>query len=91
MQQRRHFHTVKKTLVHALVWEKAGSWNTHPDVFAQVDAIDTGSKQKLSEIKVEILSTKPKQQQEEGQFEAIRYFNNIKENKLTWSEALFNN
>ncbi len=50
---------------------------------------DKGNKQKLSERKVDILSTKQKLQREEGRFEAIRYFDNIKEDKLTWAEALF--
>ena len=46
MQQRRQFRTVQDPLVHALAREKATSCNTHPDVLAQVDATDTGNKQK---------------------------------------------
>jgi hypothetical protein len=44
----------------------------------------------MSEKKVDILSTKQKWQQEEGQFQAISNFDRIKEDKLTWVEALFN-
>jgi hypothetical protein len=49
MQQRRRFRTVQDPLVRALAREKATSHNTHPDVLAQVDAMDTGNKQKMSE------------------------------------------
>jgi hypothetical protein len=53
-------------------------------VLAQVDATHNGNKQKLSEKKVDMLSTKQKWQRVEGWFKAIRYFDNIKEDKLTW-------
>jgi hypothetical protein len=49
MQQRRRFRTVQDPLVRVLAREKATSRNTHPDVLAQVDATDTGNKQKMSE------------------------------------------
>ena len=83
MQQCWRFYTVQNLLVCAR--------NTHSDVLAQVDATDKGNKQKLSEKKVDIISTKRKMQQEEGHFKAIRYIDNIKEDKLTWVEALFSN
>ncbi len=83
MQQCWQFCTVQNLLVCAR--------NTHSDVLAQVDATDKGNKQKLSEKKVDIISTKQKMQQEEGHFKAIRYIDNIKEDKLTWVEALFSN
>jgi hypothetical protein len=47
MHQRRHFHTVQNPLICAVAREKAGSRNTHPDVFAQVEATNKGNKRKL--------------------------------------------
>ena len=90
MQQRRRFRTVQNPLVRALAREKADSRNTHPDVLAQVDATDKGSKRKFSVEKVDILQRKRKRQREEGRFEALQYFDKIDEVKLTWADALFN-
>ncbi len=89
MQQRWRICTVQNPLVCAMAQEKAGSCNTHPDVLAQVEVTDAGNKQKLSETKVDILSTKQKRQLEEGQFKVIKYFDNVKEEKLTWAEIIF--
>jgi hypothetical protein len=87
MQQRRCFCTVQNPLVHAVAQEKAGSCNTHPDVLAQVEATDKGNKRKISEKKeVNILSIKQKWQRNKGWFKAIKYFDNVKEEKLTWAE-----
>jgi hypothetical protein len=44
---------------------------------------------KIVREKVDILLTKQKWQHEEGWFKAIRYFNNSKDNKLTWAGLLF--
>jgi hypothetical protein len=63
----------------------------YPDVLAQVDATKEGNKSKFSEKKIYILLTKQKWQCKEGRFKAFKYFNNIKEKKLTWTEVLFNN
>ncbi len=88
MQQRWRFCTVQNPLVCAMAQEKAGSCKTHLDVLAQVEVTDEGNKQKLSEIKVDILSTKQKLQCKEGQFKWIKYFDDVKEEKLTWAEII---
>jgi hypothetical protein len=49
------------------------------------------NKRKLSEKKVDLLLTKQKWQRKEGGFKAIKYFEDVKEEKLTWSEIIFNN
>ena len=61
----------------------------HPDVLAQVDATDMGNKQKLSEKKADIISTRRKLQRDVGRFQAIKYFIDTKEETLPWSEVLF--
>ncbi len=89
MQQRRRFCTVQNPLVHAVTQEKAGSCNTHPDVLAQVKATDEGNKRKISEKKeVNILLIKQKLQCNEGWFKAIKYFDDVREEKLTWAEII---
>jgi hypothetical protein len=70
--------------------EKATSWKTHPEVLAQVEATNEGNKRKMSETKVDNLSTKQKCQHEEGRSRAMEYFEIIKEEKLTWADILFN-
>ncbi len=55
-----------------------------------MDATEEGNKQKLSEKKVDKILTKLKWQHKEGWFKAIRYFDGIQEEKLTWVEVLFN-
>ncbi len=73
-----------------MVQEKAGSCNTHPDVLAQVKATDKGNKRKISEQKeVDILLIKQKWQHNEGQFKVIKYIDNVREEKLTWAEIIF--
>jgi hypothetical protein len=89
MQQRRRFCTVQDPLVRALAREKATSRNTHPDVLAQVDATDTGNKQKLSEKKTDIISTRQKLQRDVGRFQAIKYLIDTKEQTLPCAEVLF--
>ena len=56
MQLRRRFRIVQDPLVRALAREKATSRNTHFDVLAQVDVMDMGKKQKLSEKKADVTS-----------------------------------
>jgi hypothetical protein len=86
----RRFRTVQNPLVCAVAQEKAGSCNTHPDVLAQVKATDDGNKRKISEKKeVDILSIKQKRQRDKGWFKAIKYFDNVREEKLTWAENIF--
>jgi hypothetical protein len=73
-QQHWHFCTVLNPMVCAMAQEKAGSCNAHPNMLTQVGAMDKGIKQKLSEKKVDILSTKSKWQHKEGQLKVIKYF-----------------
>jgi hypothetical protein len=89
MQQRRRFCIVQDPLIRALAREKATSCNTHPDVLAQVDATDTGNKQKLSEKKADVILTRQKLQRDVGRFQAIKYFIDTKEETLPWAEVLF--
>ncbi len=91
MQQRRRFCTVQDPLVWALAREKATSCNMHPNVLAQVEEMDEGNKQKLSEKKADVISTKQKWQRNEGQFQAIKYFDRTKEVILPWAAILFHN
>ena len=90
MQQRRQFRTVQNPLVRMNAREKAASRKTHPEVLAQVEATNEGNKRKMSETKVDILSTKRKCQREEGRSRAMEYFEIIKEEKLTWADILYN-
>ena len=90
MQQRRRYRTVQNPLIRATAQEKATSRNTHPEVLAQLNATDEGNKRKMSEVKVDILSAKQKWQHEEGRIRAMKYFSDVKKEKLTWAEILFN-
>jgi hypothetical protein len=86
------FCTVQDPLVRARAREKATSRNMHPNVLAQVDATDTGNKQKfMSDKKADVLSTRQKWQRDVGRFEVIKHFDHTKEETLTWAEVLFHN
>ena len=87
--EREQFRTVQDPLVRALAREKAASRNTHPDVLAQVDAVDRGNKRKFLAPKVDKLLTKRKRQREEGRMEAMQYFDKINKMKLTWADVIF--
>ncbi len=76
-------------LVHVIAREKATSRNTHPNVLAQVDAMDTGKKWKLAEKKADVVLTRRTFQQDEGQFQAKKYFIDTKEETLPWAIELF--
>jgi len=59
-------------------------------VLAQVEATDEGNKRKISEKKeVDILSIKRKWKRDEGWFKAIKCFDDVREEKLTWAEIIF--
>jgi hypothetical protein len=88
--ERQQFRTVQDPLVRALAREKAASRNTHPDVLAQVDAVNRGNKRKFLVPKVDKLFTKRKRQREEGRMEAMQYFDKINKIKLTWADVIFN-
>ncbi len=60
-------------------------------MLAQVEATDKGNKRKISKKKeVDILLIKQKWQRDEGRFKAIKYIDNVREEKLTWVEIIFN-
>jgi hypothetical protein len=77
IQQRRRFRTVHNPLVYATAKEKATSCCNRSAVLAQVDVTDARNKQKLSEKKDDVISTKQKQQRDEGRIRALNYFANI--------------
>ncbi len=52
-----------------------------------MEATDKGNKRKLSETNVDKLLTKQKWKREEGRFKAIKYFDDVKEEKLTWVDV----
>ena len=81
--------TAPAPLVRANAPKKAASRKTHLEVLAQIDVTNKGNKRKMSETKVDILSTKRKCQREEGRTRAMEYFENIKEEKLAWADILF--
>jgi hypothetical protein len=53
-----------------------------------VDAIDARNKRNLLEKKDDFITTKRKQQREEGRFQAMNYFDDTNEKILTWAEKL---
>ncbi len=81
---------VQNPLVRMNAREKAASHKTHPKVLTQMEAKNEGNKRKMSETKVDSLVTKRKCQREEGRTRAIEYFGNVKEEKLTLADILFN-
>ena len=62
----------------------------HPDVIAQTDKINEGSKYNLAEQKADLVGMLRKRQRNVGRFEAMQYFkqNNIK--RLTGLAPLLN-
>ncbi len=59
-------------------------------MLAQVEATDEGNKRKISEKKeVDVLSIKQKWQLDKGRFKAINFFDDVREEKLTWAEIIF--
>ncbi len=58
IHQGKRLRTVQDPIVHALSREKTISPNMHPNVLAQVDVTDVGNKQKLSDKKADVISTR---------------------------------
>ena len=52
-------------------------------------ATDARNKRNLSEKKGDAISTKRKQQRDEGRIRALKYFTDIKDMELTWAESIF--
>ncbi len=49
-----------------------------------------GTREKYQRKEVDILSINQKWQRDKGRFKAIKYFDNVKEEKLTLAEIIFN-
>ncbi len=86
---RRRFRTVQDPLIRAHAQEKATSCNMHPNVLAQVEATDAGSKRTLYEKKADPISTKRKWQRDEGRFQVLKHVDHSKVERLTWAAILF--
>jgi hypothetical protein len=62
----------------------------HPDVIAQTDKISKGRKRYLAEQKADLVGMLRKRQRDVGRFEAMEYFKQDNNKRLTWSAPLFN-
>ena len=60
----------------------------HPDVIAQTDKINEGSKRNLTEQKADLVGVLRKRQRDFGQ--AMKYFKQDDNKRLTWSAPIFN-
>ena len=76
--------------IRSLAREKANSRNMHPDVMAQTDKLNEGSKRNLAEQKADLVGMLRKRQRDVGRFEAMQYFKQDDNKRLTWSAPLFN-
>jgi len=81
---------VKNQLVRAIAKDKAHYRSMHPDVIAQGNAVNEGSKRNLTNKKMDPVEARRKIQREEGRSEAMQYFKSIEKNKLTWMILLIN-
>jgi hypothetical protein len=61
----------------------------HPDVIAQTDKINEGSKRNLTEQKADLVGVLQKRQHDFGRFEAMKYFKQDDNKRLTWSAPIF--
>jgi hypothetical protein len=62
-----------------------------PDVIAQTDKINEGSNRNLAEQKADLLvGMLQKRQRNVGRFEAMKYFKQDDNKRLTWSVPIFN-
>jgi hypothetical protein len=89
-RQRLRYRTVQNPVVRSLAREKANSRNMHPDVIAQTDKINEGSKRNLTEQKADLVGVLRKRQRDFGRFEAMKYFKQDDNKRLTWSAPIFN-
>ena len=70
--QRLRYRTVQNPVVLSLAREKANLRNMHPDVIAQTDKINKGSKHNLVEQKADLVGMLRKRQCDVGRFEAMK-------------------
>jgi hypothetical protein len=59
-------------------------------VIAQTDKIDEGNKRNLAEQKADLVGMLRKRQRDVGKFEAMKYFRQDHNKRLTWLAPLFN-
>jgi hypothetical protein len=75
MHLQERFCTVQNPTICAVVWEKASSRLSHPNVIAHTKATNAGNKHSFSVAKIDdSISTRQKKQQDMGQYEAMIYF-----------------
>jgi hypothetical protein len=86
----QRYCTVQNPVICSLAREKANLRNMHPDVIAQTDKINEGSRQNLVELKADLVGTLQKRQSNGGRFKAMQYFMQDITKRLTWSAPLFN-
>ncbi len=89
-RQRLRYCTVQKPVIRSLAREKVNSCNMHPDVIAQTDKINEGSKRNLAEQKADRVEMLQKRQCDVGRFETMKYFKQDDNKRLTWLAPLFN-
>jgi hypothetical protein len=89
-RKRLRYRTVQNPVIRSLAREKGNSRNMHPDVMAQSDKINEGSKRNLTEQKADLVGMLRKRQSDVGRFEAMKYFKQDDNKRLTWSAPLFN-
>ncbi len=63
--------------------------DTHADVIAFTEATNAASKRNLLELKVNPILVIQKRQRELGRENAIKYFEQMKGEKLTWLSKVF--
>ena len=90
-RQRLRYRTVQNPVICSLAREKANLRNMHPDVIAQTDKINEGSKRNLAEQKADFVGVLQKRQRDFGQFEAMKYFKHDDNKRPTWLAPIFNN
>jgi hypothetical protein len=81
---------VQNPVVCSLAREKANLHNMHPYVIAQTDKINKGNKHNLAKQKADLVVMLQKRQRHGGQFEAMQYFKQDNNMRLTWLGPLFN-
>ena len=90
-RQRLRYPTVQNTVICSLAREKANLRNMLPDVIAQTDKINEGSKCNLAEQKADLVGVLQKRQRNFGRFEAMKYFKHDDNKRPTWLAPIFNN
>ncbi len=89
MRLRQRFRSVKNPLVRARARDKSSYRNTHPDVLARIEIVNSGgNKRKFVDKNGDTVAVQRKRQREEGRSEALQYFDQNKGKILTWTRFL---